>query len=415
MDISSHNQQVTMKNTLNTVYADVMRDVFDYLDSKDHPFNLIHDTAKSDFELLLSFTPINFYWVHEVHNLISLNELNHEIKSITPDPECMTDEEEMVFDEWAGSVYSEEFLELINDDPSIYQASHKLIKKYELNLVEKFNAHIARKNINLENYIADSDLGDIDNELVLIQNPQDNQLEGYPISFLCHNPNEKEKMKTNLLKSLDTLKRYAPKSFQSFTTFTNTVVSHPHDHIVSYSSQYLPGHSIINLTNRDFIDQLDDLIHENGHHYLNTYLIADDLITEEAELIYYSPWRKELRPLRGIYHGILTFYWGFKLFQELINSDFKKVATTDQLDKIHTRLLEEYLMISTCKDDITYAYKAQLISQNGFEIVSQVFRDIETFENFDTTLKQLNKESRMKIQRLTFELIQKKEKHKKLI
>jgi len=88
--------------------------------------------------------------------------------------------------------------------------------------------------------------------------------------------------------------------------------------------QSLPGYSSLNMFDRDQIDLMDDLLHENGHHYLNTFLNHQDLINEDDDKIYYSPWRKALRPVRGIYHATFTFFWALELFYQLDGASEKK-------------------------------------------------------------------------------------------
>jgi len=148
----------------------------------------------------------------------------------------------------------------------------------------------------------------------------------------------------------------APKSFQRFEQFTHTIIPTKDKEIVSFSNQDLPGFSSINLDNRDDIDLLDDLIHENGHHHLNYFLNTRELILENDEKIFFSPWRETLRPIRGIYHGFMTFYWAVELFREILfNPKSIKELTSIEFAKVHDRFIEEICMMRICQEELKKA------------------------------------------------------------
>lgn len=88
--------------------------------------------------------------------------------------------------------------------------------------------------------------------------------------------------------------------------------------VVSFSYRHRPGLSFINTFDRDQLDLIDDLIHENSHHHLNLLLRKFDMRRGDRNLeIFYSPWRRSLRPLHGILHATFTFTVGATLFERL--------------------------------------------------------------------------------------------------
>jgi hypothetical protein len=133
------------------------------------------------------------------------------------------------------------------------------------------------------------------------------------------------------------------------------------------------------MFDRDSLDLMDDLLHETGHHYLNTYLNHVELINEDEDIIYYSPWRNALRPVRGIYHATFTFYWALELFHCLILADEKKklVLTKEEKVKIRRRFLEEFYMLESCWPDLNHAYKNKKINKAGFELISDIYKQIQ--------------------------------------
>jgi hypothetical protein len=129
---------------------------------------------------------------------------------------------------------------------------------------------------------------------------------------------------------------------------------------------------MINLYHRDFVDLMDDLLHENGHHHLNYYLNVSHLIEEPIESIYYSPWRRTLRPLRGIYHAYFTFFWAFKLFSDLLKSqEADSIFNSYEKEKMIWRAVEEYYMLSFTFEDLKWAKNNGLIHKKGWELVAE--------------------------------------------
>ena len=143
-------------------------------------------------------------------------------------------------------------------------------------------------------------------------------------------------------------------------------------------------YSVINLFHRDDLDLLDDLIHENGHHYLNLHLNLASLIEEDDQKIFYSPWRESLRPVRGIYHAYCTFAWAFKLYSDLYEQ--RDQFTEAEQQKISRRMLEEYYMLDYAYFDLLVALDMGKISKEG----KVVFEDFKK-EFIDTRVELISK------------------------
>lgn len=151
--------------------------------------------------------------------------------------------------------------------------------------------------------------------------------------------------------------------------------------IVSYSMQDLPKFSSINYGFRDFVDHLDDLLHENGHHLLNQVLNTCELVIEDQEQDYLSPWRRSLRPARGIYHAFITFFWAHNLYSKLFPFALELSAHNteiSELDRITFRFLEENLLMKACLPVLDLCLEDNKISLEGEELLRQY---IISFEN----------------------------------
>ncbi len=181
------------------------------------------------------------------------------------------------------------------------------------------------------------------------------------------------------LKANEILSTLCPNLYSTLNEFTDYIVPLDAPELVSYSMKVLPRYSCINIFNRDLVDLVDDLLHENGHHYLNGLLEGEEeLIFEDDDKIFYSPWRRSLRPVRGLYHAVLTFFWAYRLFKELsFSEELSQFFSEDEINKIYFRLLEEEFMISACRDDLKKAYNMDKISDFGRNFYQDILSEID--------------------------------------
>jgi HEXXH motif-containing protein len=150
--------------------------------------------------------------------------------------------------------------------------------------------------------------------------------------------------------------------------------------VVSFSYRHRPGLSFINCFDRDQFDLIDDLIHENSHHQLNLFLRKATLIQgDRHEEIFYSPWRRSLRPLRGILHATFTFTMGAILFERLsLNADrlAQQLSKKDVL-RARARCLEEIASVQYSFKDLDWAAKQRWLTAAGVDLVDELKREIK--------------------------------------
>jgi HEXXH motif-containing protein len=119
-------------------------------------------------------------------------------------------------------------------------------------------------------------------------------------------------------RALAVLEQAWPAGNECLELLTSRIVPLKASGVVSFSYRHQPGLSFINCFDRDHLDLIDDLVHENSHHHLNLllrkYLLYRDDCNRE---MFYSPWRRTLRPIRGILHASFTFAMGAVLFERL--------------------------------------------------------------------------------------------------
>ena len=189
-----------------------------------------------------------------------------------------------------------------------------------------------------------------------------------------------------------------PEGYAVLELLTSRIVPLKAKGIVSFSYRHRPGLSFINCFDRDNLDLIDDLIHENSHHHLNLLLRKYVMYRgDHNQRIFYSPWRRSLRPLRGILHATFTFTMGAMLFERLSAwasgrggaARWKNAGLTPRdLERARFRCLEEVESVRYSLQDLHYADRhlgwltgsgRQLVGQLE-EAIGRVERDIERFK-----------------------------------
>lgn len=283
---------------------------------------------------------------------------------------------EVVFEKWNQSEFADHFLKELNRGAYVGKASKKTLKIFDKHLVTFGERHILKNDKLSKSYRAQGSLGEYEKSgkiLRLLETTM--HLEGKDLRLMTTTLKEMKSFSTKIEIALKIIKKFSPDSWERFVAFTGVIIPIKEKELVSYSHQDLPGFSMINLYHRDFVDLMDDLLHENGHHHLNYYLNLGHLIEEPIDNIYYSPWRRTLRPIRGIYHAYFTFFWAFKLFADLskakeVDSIFY-LFSKDEKEKMLWRALEEYHMLNYTFQDLKWARKNGLIHNTGWALVEE--------------------------------------------
>ena len=205
--------------------------------------------------------------------------------------------------------------------------------------------------------------------------------------------------------SIKELELFWKEGFDLFSTLTDTILIVQSDGLVSYSHFTEPGVSYINFIDRDLLDSIDDLIHENAHHHLNLLLKKYRVFKkDDFDTVYYSPWRRELRSLYGIYHASFTFSYGAMLFYHIFTSEKKDRSILTERDflRAKSRFAEETLMLNYSLEDLQRDRSG--LTSRGQEILDKlltwneianhnlksVLKDLRRTE-FDSRLKELDK------------------------
>jgi len=155
--------------------------------------------------------------------------------------------------------------------------------------------------------------------------------------------------------------------------------------VVSFSYRHRPGLSFINTFERDGFDLIDDLVHENSHHHLNLLLRKYVMHRHDRnQEIFYSPWRRSLRPLRGILHATFTFTMGAILFERLSSwaESGRATLTPQQILRARFRCLEEVASVEYSLRELNYAVKKLgWLTASGMALVEQLKQELAKVKN----------------------------------
>ncbi|MGH7235332.1 MAG: aKG-HExxH-type peptide beta-hydroxylase [Nitrospiraceae bacterium] len=188
-------------------------------------------------------------------------------------------------------------------------------------------------------------------------------------------------------RALAVIEQAWPDGAQLLGCLTSRIIPLKAKGVVSFSYRHRPGLSFINCFDRDDLDLIDDLIHENSHHHLNLllrkYVMYRD---DDNQEIFYSPWRRSLRPLRGILHAAFTFTMGAILFERLSSfqasgkgqgASGRTMLTEQQLLRARFRCLEEVESVRYSLKDLESARKLGWLTPAGWGLVSSLKGEIE--------------------------------------
>lgn len=328
------------------------------------------------------FSPQRWFFLQQVETLLFFLSQNNETSKV----DIFSKEDDEIFERWNHSEFADVFLKLLNKKITLRKASNETMKLFDDHLVSLGNLHLLKIPSSTKNYRMQPSLGDFKKQKNISKLLETTlHLEGKELGLRTSSLKEMKEFSTKIEVASRVIRKFSPDSWERFSAFTEVIIPIRQEELVSFSHQELPGTSMINLYNRDFVDLLDDLLHENGHHHLNYYLNLEELIEEPIDCIYYSPWRRTLRPLRGIYHAYFTFFWAFKLFSDMVNSkeldSIWYIFSENEKEKIIWRAVEEYWMLEYTYVDLRWARKQGLISDLGWNLIKEQRNKVIKFKS----------------------------------
>lgn len=326
---------------------------------------------------LKNYSSLNWYFLKQLQSYLFFLKY---LPSLSTDTN-FSPIDDLVFEKWNQSEFADVFLKSLNKGKSIQAASILALKVMDEHLVTLGNRQILKQDDQNKYYRPQTSLGEIlRGKKVTNLLGTTLHLDGKDLNLMTSSLKEMKIFSHRIDVALKVIRKFSPTSWEQFKAFTETIVPINQKEFVSYSHQELPGYSMINLYDRDFVDLMDDLLHENGHHHLNYYLNLGTLIDEPIDAIYYSPWRRTPRPLRGIYHAYFTFFWAFKLFSDLASQEEMDsiwyLFSEKEKEKIYWRAVEEYHMLNFTFNDLKWAKKQGLIKDKGWKIIETQSKEL---------------------------------------
>lgn len=154
-------------------------------------------------------------------------------------------------------------------------------------------------------------------------------------------PDESALDAARLGRALDILQAVWPEAAEEVRARTRLVLPLAEPGLVSFSLPSRPGVSFINLRGKTLTDLADDMLHEAAHHRLHAVEERTRLFSEPRAAgvdrrprepasmrmgsvafegdapRYWSPWRRDMRPVRGIFHACYTFAFRAELLERI--------------------------------------------------------------------------------------------------
>jgi HEXXH motif-containing protein len=121
----------------------------------------------------------------------------------------------------------------------------------------------------------------------------------------------------------------------------------------------------------------EDLLHETTHMRIHEIEALDPLVRRSAgageEPRFYSPWRREWRPLRGLVHGACTFTVGARFFERMLVAPVRFGAARRAW--LARRFLEEMESTRVALRTLEGAEARRLLAPAGKALVRTVARE----------------------------------------
>ena len=317
----------------------------------------------------------SIYWITQIEEYLEMSEILVEYMDDLGNCELETE----LFDCVHRTDFTADFKDLLDKGTDKAKAYKEVLSMVEQQLVQFNHRHFRaeEEKFKPEQYRDIYELGEFENRMITRV-----EFGGVSFGFLSNDENKMYRHKDRLISTLKKICKFSPQSAIPLKFFTSIVIPIMEEGVVSYSSQNIPRFSMINIDSRDEVDLMDDILHENGHHHLNFYLNHQELLVEDDDQIYYSPWRRALRPVRGIYHAVFTFYWALKLFYDLSQYGMKLPLTDEQKNKVHLRFGEEYIMLMYCKRQLDHAWITNKLTQEGKDLIDLIYREVSKTDHY---------------------------------
>jgi len=144
---------------------------------------------------------------------------------------------------------------------------------------------------------------------------------------------------------------------------------------VSFSSAREPGVAYIDVRSAPDLRMAEDLVHETTHMRLHEIESVRPLVRRQAldEPRFYSPWRREWRPVRGLVHAVCTFTVGAIWFERMLASQVGvRPARRRWLAR---RLLEERASVAIALAAFRGTRARGLLTEAGRRVVRAAARE----------------------------------------
>jgi uncharacterized protein len=158
--------------------------------------------------------------------------------------------------------------------------------------------------------------------------------------------------------------------------------AHP-EKLVSFSDDKVPGCLYICIRHKKGFasveDIADSIIHEHRHQKLYLLDSYSPIVLENSSYVK-SPWREELRPVSGVFHGLFVFY-------EL--TKFWKWLYSKNIDKNNPSIKGNIIQNLEMMDEAITTLKTCSLSHIGEELL-KVFEEFTTFFKQDDFIRREN-------------------------
>ena len=127
--------------------------------------------------------------------------------------------------------------------------------------------------------------------------------------------------------------------------------THDADIDLSYSHPQIPFSIFLSVCTYNSITSdlrvAESILHESSHLFLSLVENCIDLIVPSSTATFYSPWRDEHRPIRGVLHGIFVFKMIKDFYELLLKEDIASSKQKSDFIKYRVEVIHYELQLLT--------------------------------------------------------------------
>lgn len=136
-----------------------------------------------------------------------------------------------------------------------------------------------------------------------------------------------------------------PEYYKEITSYIKLIAIMDTDAFGGFTANLLPDAIFLSHHPNDFLWVTENIIHECAHSRLEQLFVIDPIVLNEPTEKFISPWREDLRPMKGVYHGVFAFT-RIAMWLERLYKVYPVASISERLELVLQQLEQGIAVIS---------------------------------------------------------------------